>query len=242
MKHCENCQVVIETKYGSGRFCSAVCARSFSTKAKQKSINAKVSKTLTIDKQMVCGHCKVEFTYSKKQQKFCSTSCAGFDIAHRPEIKAAKSAQQSQRIIDGLLSGRLKSIRCTYEYKGVVIQCDSKVEYAGLDWVINQYDVLSIERCAFMIPYEYEGTRNYVPDFLVKTTKGTFVLECKGEVSDKRLQRKWSRYYETIPFKKEALDRYCAANEYTPLQFNKNMHSKFYYSCKPTLPQRDSNS
>lgn len=43
---CENCSCELTIKYGSGRFCSQKCARGFSTKARRKEINAKVSKTL----------------------------------------------------------------------------------------------------------------------------------------------------------------------------------------------------
>lgn len=41
---CENCSSLIIQKYGSGRFCSQKCARSFSTKSKRKEINEKLSK------------------------------------------------------------------------------------------------------------------------------------------------------------------------------------------------------
>ena len=47
MKKCENCQKSHNGEYGSGRFCSNVCARSFSTKLKRKEINKKVSQTLS---------------------------------------------------------------------------------------------------------------------------------------------------------------------------------------------------
>lgn len=43
---CENCNNIINKIYGSGRFCSKKCARSFSTKSKRKEINEKVSKKL----------------------------------------------------------------------------------------------------------------------------------------------------------------------------------------------------
>lgn len=44
---CENCGKKHDGAYGSGRFCSAKCARGFSTKKKRKEINEKVSKKLT---------------------------------------------------------------------------------------------------------------------------------------------------------------------------------------------------
>ena len=44
--YCECCNNVHKGDYGSGRFCSSKCARSFSTKSKRKEINLKVSKAL----------------------------------------------------------------------------------------------------------------------------------------------------------------------------------------------------
>jgi hypothetical protein len=44
---CENCNKKHNSEYGSGRFCSAKCARGFSTKNKRAEINKKVSKTLS---------------------------------------------------------------------------------------------------------------------------------------------------------------------------------------------------
>ena len=46
MKICENCGIEHNGNYGSGRFCSTKCSRGFSTKAKRKEINAKVSSSL----------------------------------------------------------------------------------------------------------------------------------------------------------------------------------------------------
>lgn len=43
---CEKCDIIHDGNYGSGRFCSSKCARSFSTKNKREEINEKVSKKL----------------------------------------------------------------------------------------------------------------------------------------------------------------------------------------------------
>jgi len=45
--NCENCFIEHEGSYGSGRFCSSVCSRSFSTKAKREQINLKVKEKLS---------------------------------------------------------------------------------------------------------------------------------------------------------------------------------------------------
>lgn len=46
MKTCENCGNEHDGTYGSGRFCSTKCSKGFSTKAKRKEINDKVSNSL----------------------------------------------------------------------------------------------------------------------------------------------------------------------------------------------------
>lgn len=46
-KICECCKKKHDGKFGSGRFCSKFCSRSFSTKLKRKEINRKVSEKLS---------------------------------------------------------------------------------------------------------------------------------------------------------------------------------------------------
>lgn len=52
---CENCLEEHSGNYGSGRFCSSRCARSFSTKDKRKEISEKVSKSLKGRKPVNAG-------------------------------------------------------------------------------------------------------------------------------------------------------------------------------------------
>ena len=70
---CENCGIDHDGEYGSGRFCSAKCARGFSTKSKRKQINEKVAKALTGRKAQYipeerkvhkCKHCGKGFVKS----------------------------------------------------------------------------------------------------------------------------------------------------------------------------------
>jgi hypothetical protein len=46
MKQCENCDTEHDGKYGSGRFCSNFCSRSFSTKNNRSTRNQKISSSL----------------------------------------------------------------------------------------------------------------------------------------------------------------------------------------------------
>jgi len=70
--NCENCENEHDGTYGSGRFCSTKCARGFSTKAKRKEINERVSKKLR-RKPKKCAQCKVLFI---SKSRCCSRSCA----------------------------------------------------------------------------------------------------------------------------------------------------------------------
>ena len=80
---CENCGIDHDGEYGSGRFCSAKCARGFSTKSKRKEINEKVAKTLvgrkkqpTPEERKVhkCKHCGKGYVKNANRighERFC---------------------------------------------------------------------------------------------------------------------------------------------------------------------------
>lgn len=79
---CECCKIKHDGNYGSGRFCSVKCARKFSTIAKRKEINQRVSTTLKnqhtdtyeLIKCPVCGD-EVQ-KLRRRHLTFCSQSCA----------------------------------------------------------------------------------------------------------------------------------------------------------------------
>lgn len=79
---CENCKSKHNGEYGSGRFCSPVCARGFSTKIKRVEINEKVSKKLkekfpNTYEIIKCNYCEKLITkLRRKRGKYCSMSCS----------------------------------------------------------------------------------------------------------------------------------------------------------------------
>jgi hypothetical protein len=95
--YCKNCDIQHNGKYGSGKFCGAKCARSFSTKNKRNEINKKVSEKMSgrklteehisnIEKtnnfnrkqkiKKNCLHCNQELLLViGNKQKFCSQKC-----------------------------------------------------------------------------------------------------------------------------------------------------------------------
>lgn len=109
---CENCKKLHNGEYGSGRFCSQKCARSFSTRKKRKEINQKVSKTLRtrsrplIDK--ICLECNKIFKvkWSKRnQQKFCSKRCSLNNVKKRKEVIEKCRRIRVEKIKSGNYSG-----------------------------------------------------------------------------------------------------------------------------------------
>jgi hypothetical protein len=69
MKKCEYCKKEHDGSFGSGRFCSKKCARGFSTKAKRKEINKKVSKKLKKEKH--CISCNTKISGKGNYCKIC---------------------------------------------------------------------------------------------------------------------------------------------------------------------------
>lgn len=102
---CENCINYHDGSYGSGRFCSNKCARSFSTKDKRKEINIKVSKKLSkplISKTCICGN-KFETNTNKK---YCSIHCSSL---YSQLGKPKKRGKERKKGSGGARSGGGKS-------------------------------------------------------------------------------------------------------------------------------------
>lgn len=112
--HCENCEKEHDGSYGSGRFCSIKCARGYSTKAKRKEINEKVSKKMKGRpspfrhpewkpcKEIICTYCNKTFTQNHGYQKFCSLLCARKHnwlnaAARKGGLASAKKQAESRR-------------------------------------------------------------------------------------------------------------------------------------------------
>jgi len=104
MENCENCENEHNGEYGSGRFCSSKCARGFSTKAKRKEINEKVSKSLIKEKPTeTCLNCNSSFKMKSKRQKYCSQKCSRSHTTEKTKKKISESVQR--RIKNGTHKG-----------------------------------------------------------------------------------------------------------------------------------------
>lgn len=80
---CEYCAKIMHNFYGSGRFCSAQCARAFSTSKNRQAISRKVSKTLS-DKYN--GSRKSDIKRKQHQEKLSRLLNQGYVFAVHPSI------------------------------------------------------------------------------------------------------------------------------------------------------------
>ena len=230
---CENCEKECDGSYGSGRFCSSKCARGFSTKAKRKKINQKVSKSLKgvlrpeRRKLLVEVKCKICDKIMICKQGSEKTYCSKFCIVNDPEYIENLSKKRIEAIKCGKTN--YNSIKCTYSFNGDNIQCDSKIEYVCLDYFEKNYEVLCIRRCDFAIKYkDNDRVRRFLPDFVIEIENKKFLIECKGCVASKILDERWRFYNRTSKLKKIALWEYCRDNNLEPFWFTKDMNIKLY--------------
>lgn len=247
---CTACGQNHNGEYGSRIFCNKKCARSYSTKANRTEINKKVSYKLSYAStgrlskhyaERICEGCGNSFiinSVKRKDNRFCSTQCI-----HK---SAAVLAILSQKATDRIKQGRAHPFghKLQYEFNDKIIKCDSAVEYCCLDFIIDGYTVIDINRCNFSIPYELNGqVKNYIPDFIVQITGGTLLVECK---SDKFPGNKetpiWLNYYSTVAIKQKILYDYCNSNNYIPMWFTQKVDQNAYYTVLSNIKQNKTNT
>jgi len=195
---CENCGNSHDGSYGSGRFCSAKCARGFSTKVKRKEINEKIKRSYLEKKkdllQLVCKNdaCKKIFSvaFNKRFQKFCSKSCVPKKWKNHDKVDWSTVHKKSYARGNNYVAGgtvkwiKYKNIKVqgTYEYRACEI----------LDEMIEKGEIQAWEYSKIKIPYQGEDKKRhtYLVDFLIHTKEKQKLLEVKGrETSNDHL--KW---------------------------------------------------
>jgi hypothetical protein len=247
---CKNCKEkdgLKYSKYASGNFCSKLCARIYSSNYNRVETNKKISKSCSINKRkflsikikdykpdviLKCDWCKREFTklFNKRNQNFCSTSCSSSFINSLDSVRDNLSKKRIEAIKLGKTN--FNSVKCQYNFRGRIIQCDSKIEYACLDYIEKNYDVINIERCNFSIEYlDKKGKKHrFLPDFFVECNNGKIIVEAKSDIIINALNEKWHFYKETSELKKQALIEFCKLNNFEPFWFTTKLNRKFYNS------------
>jgi len=214
--NCECCNQTHEGSYGSGRFCSAKCAKGFSTKLKRAEINEKVKQKLTVDPlKKQCKNCSKEFKTKRKLQKFCCHPCAATFTNADPAVQEKLRTARIKEIEKGNIGYGLKA-----EFEG--IRCDSALEYAFLKWYKSSHPEAKIER--FKGYLEGEGIK-YQPDFIIDDKVIVEVKYTSPYIGDK-LSKKWKTYLSTQEAKKKLLKDH----EYLWIS-EKDIGVKFYRKC-----------
>ena len=193
MKTCENCGEHHEGTYGSGRFCSSKCARGFSTKAKRKEINEKVSRALKGsghgNVKLNCKNCEVEFevAWNRRHYEFCSNSCSslfkgGWKTSHDKLSKEDWSRIHKKAYENGnnfVAGGTTKWI----EYKNIKVLGSYELRMCEiLDEQKELNTIKDWEYSTQRIKYMHDGKpRTYLIDFTVINLDGTKkYIEVKG--------------------------------------------------------------
>lgn len=188
MAICENCESEHNGIYGTGRFCSAKCARGFSTKAKRDEINKKVSEktrnTVFVQGTRVnistklCKKCNlVEVKRTQKYCDECRPIALSENISKKNKGKTGGHREKSGRGICG-------------NYEGFFFQ--SSWELAWIIFSLDHGKIFTRNNEKFSYVYGNK-TYKYVPDFILDN--GEYV-EVKGYWTDK-----WQSKMDQFPYK-----------------------------------------
>ena len=200
MNNCENCQIIHDCTYASGRFCSCKCARGFSTKNKRSEINKNVSKSLLNtgngDIELICKQCNIGFIvdWRRRYQLYCSVSCSSKNksivINDGWKLKIKNSTLKSYKNGKNVHGGRTK----WYQYNNIKVQGTYELRMCN---VLDSYKINGIiknwEYTNDRISYldSHGNQHNYLIDFKVFNNDNTFYyLEVKGYKTDLD-QLKW---------------------------------------------------
>lgn len=196
MKQCENCGNTHNGTYGTGRFCSVKCARSFSTKSKRKKINEKISKKLSGrgngNITLICKSCNNEFkvSWNKRKQKYCSRKCVPNKWRNHDKVNWSKVNKLAYKNGNNYVAGGTTK---WYNYKNIKVQGTYELRTCKiLDFWKEHGKIYDWEYTNDRIEYFYKGKKStYLLDFKVFENENDFYyIETKGFIRD-RDKAKW---------------------------------------------------
>lgn len=149
-----------------------------------------IKNCITCGNEFVCS----QFNGRKSGRKTCSKGCQ----MHILSIKRQEYLKTN---------GNFATTRESFTYKDVTINVDSKLEKAGIVYLIDILKATRIERFINILNY-WEGDihRTYNPDFICQLETGE---SCIVEVKQRWTAKSNHSYNRTIPFKKIALEKFC---------------------------------
>lgn len=229
LRTCQNpaCSKIFENLYNAGLYCSQSCSATVENKkrvrtdeSKQKTSEslrdfygspehkvARLSRAKEIKTKLCeilpkeCPQCsKVWYVPTKlRHQKNCSTRCAN----------EASSIRMTNKII-GDSAGNFSLKQYGFTHEGITIDCDSKLETAGVKYLVDVMGATSIERCRSILNYkDPEGnTHRFLPDFYARIGDERYIVEVKQVWKKSAKINKYNRYFDE---KRNALKDFAAA-------------------------------
>jgi hypothetical protein len=254
-KLCLNCNNPIDYDKKCNKFCSKSCSAIYNNKIREISEEHKKKTSLKLTgrklSQETKDKLKGHITPEETKRKISDSIKKYYKSDNHHTFKGRVVTEETKKKLsismilahqNGKMKGIEKSIRCEYDFNGLKIRCESKVEYTCVDYFIKNYDVKTIKRCDFFIEYIFNNQiKRYLPDFIVETQEKKYIVECKSffKITDAVINSKsWSMYYNTIEPKKLELKKYCEKNGYVDFFFTKELHRYFYDNCKPKKKYR----
>lgn len=176
-----------------------------------------------------CQQCGDIFEHNGRRLNRIRKSCS----------KACSSAIIGLKAANRMGDAKFKPIRGFVSYKAAQnLKVDSLLEHAAIVWLCDEFDVKSIDRFGSILDYYHKSIqRAYNPDFIAVIDGVKTIIEIKYECGKTWFNQDYS---DVIPFKKEALDKYCIDNNYKMMWLSPQSDtglSKLYSRMKgnPTL-------
>lgn len=228
-KICPKCWIS-HTKEWS--FCSRVCANSRVWTEEQRERKWRTLKLTLVEKSNTI---KVSFidVYKKLllkclDQKFFCKVCWKYTKGNVTCSKFCQNELRSRDRSEYLLENWINNFstkRELLQYKWIEIECDSKLEQAGIIYLLDIFWATKIERYKSILMFEDEFwvKRRFNPDFWVEKEWEIYIVEVKMLWS----QTNEHIYNKYIPQKKKRLEEFCKEKWYRSLWLDFNYDSKF---------------
>lgn len=206
--------------FGKGDYCSRPCANSRirTEESKKKTSESKkrfdlLHPKIKIQKYTTCIVCGDEFE-SRQRAVCCDKECYHFLLS----LKRQEAIKEK-----GTSNFKTKQESFSYKFVKDIIT-DSKLEQAAIKYLIDELQVDRIEKYQNILNFwEGESHRTFNPDFYVKKGDKIYIVEVKMKWS----QNSTHTYNRTIPYKKEALEKFCKEKGYEMIWLDFDYDVKF---------------
>jgi hypothetical protein len=218
MKICPKCN----TQHNKpGTYCCRSCANSRKFTDETRLLKSRANKEffasdrfvpkVKIKSVMSCIVCGQEYYTNRKT---CSIVCTNY----------LRSVNRHRVIKDS----KWESKRTIFKYGDFIVECDSKLEQTAVIFMVNTMNITKIERFHNLINYwENNSHRTFNPDFWTIIDNIPTIVEVKMEWKGSP-----DHYYgRTVPYKREALQKYCNSENinYLWLDTSNIEFNKLYY-------------